>query len=246
MFTRSNFLTAMSYILLSAVFIEWNQLTPALVANSMLIWLYIKLVRLFNDHSPKTLLFNIGLIIGTCVLLYHPTALMILLATFALMVVRPFEITEWLVLLMGICSPFYFLGVYLFLTDQFSHLTQYLPAWQLNIPHVHSRLLFLITIGTILIILFVGVYHWQNKNRRMLIHIRKNWGVLIVMLFVMLPVPFISKNAGVESLMLWIIPVCPFMAQGFLEPKKNRLPNVMFGVLVVLIVLNNWFQTRVL
>ncbi len=35
MFTRSSYLTAMVYVLVTAVFTQWNQLTPALVANTL-------------------------------------------------------------------------------------------------------------------------------------------------------------------------------------------------------------------
>ena len=240
MFSRSNYLTAMSYILITAVFKEWNQLMPALFANSVLIWLYSKIIKLYNNPNPKSLLFNIGLIIGACILLYHPTALLIVVAMFALLVVRPFNITELLVMFMGVLAPFYFLGVYLFLTDNFTHLSRYLPTWQLNLPDVENPLYFFVSIGLIILFLFIGIYQWQDKNRRMLIHIRKNWGVLIAMLFVMLPLPFINQNASLESLLMWAIPVSPFLANGFLGPKSNTFPNIMFWLLIVISVFNNW------
>ena len=72
MFTRSSYLTAMAYILVTALFSQWNQLTPALVANTLIIWLFSQLITLYNSPKPKTLLFNIGLIIGGCILMYHP------------------------------------------------------------------------------------------------------------------------------------------------------------------------------
>ena len=240
MFSRSNYLTAMTYVLLTAVFNEWNQLMPALIANSVLIWLYSKIIKLYNNPNPKSLLFNIGLIIGACILLYHPTGLLIIVAMFALLVLRPFRLTEWLVMLMGVLAPFYFLGVYLFLTDNFNHLAVYLPTWQLNLPDVANQVFFFISIGLIILFLFIGIFQWQDKNRRMLIHIRKNWGVLIAMLFVMLPLPFINKNANLESLLMWTIPVSPFIANAFLAPKNNTFPNIMFWLLVLAAAVNNW------
>lgn len=240
MFSRSNYLTAMSYILITAVFTEWNNLMPAIIANSVLIWLYSKIIKLYNNPNPKSLLFNIGLIIGVCIILYHPTALLIVVAVFALLVVRPFSLTELLVMLMGVLSPFYFLAAYLFLSDKFSHFSAYLPTWQLNLPDVKNQVLFFVSIGLIIVFLFIGIYQYQNKNRRMLIHIRKNWGVLIAMLLVMLPLPFINKNANIESLLMWAIPVSPFVANGFFGPKSNLFPNIIFWMLVIMIVFNNW------
>ncbi len=241
MFNKPTYLTAMVYVLTTAIFSQWNNLTPALLANTIIIWLYSQIVKLYNIPNPKTLLFNIGLIIGGCILLYHATILLVLIAIFALVVVRPFNITEWLVMLMGICTPLYFLLNFLFLTDQWVYLRQNLPAFQLNLPDVNTNSIFFITITGILLILMIGVYHFQDKSRRMLIQVRKNWGVLLVMLLVMLPLPFISKNAALDSLLLWCIPVSPFMANGFLFPKKHTFPLILFWFLVVLIALNNWW-----
>ena len=240
MFSRNNFVTAMVYIMLTAVLPEWNTLSPALILNILLTWLFVKLVRLYNHPNPKTLLFNTGLIIGLCVLLYHPTALLVLVAMFAVLVVSPFNVTELLVLAMGVLAPFYFFGVYLFLNDEFPLFYKHLPAWKLNLPDTHNIPLLIITGVVLLLMLMVGFYHWQSRSRRMLIHVRKNWGVLLVMLLVTLPLPFITKNEDLDSLALWLIPVSPYIAEGLMGPKKETLPNIFFWVLVALIIMNNW------
>lgn len=240
MFVRSNFLTAMAYVLVTAVFKEWNDLTPALVANSLIIWLFAKTMRLYNNPNPKTLLFNIGLIIGLSVLLYHPTALLVLVALFAVLVVRPFSIPELVVMFMGVAAPFYFLGAYLFLTDQFIELSRFMPAFWLNLPKVDSLPLFLVSLAIIIVVLLIGVFNWQNKNRRMVIQIRKNWAVLVVMLLVMIPLPFINKGSGIDTILLWAVPVSPFAAHAFLSDRKDTFANIIFWVLVALIAVNNW------
>ena len=240
MYSKQNYLAAMVYILLSGIFTEWTAITPALLDNILVIWLFAKTVRLYSSPNPKTLLFNIGLIIGISILLYHPSALLILVAFFALMVVRPFIITEWLVLLMGVICPFYFLASWLYLNDQIKSFGNYIPEWGLNLPLTHVTVPFFVTVGLIIIILIIGLFSWQHENRRLLIQVRKNWVVLLVMLLVMLPIPFINKKVGMESLFLWVVPASPFIAKGFLAPKKNFLPNLIFWSLLVLAILKNW------
>lgn len=240
MYSKPNFLAAMVYILLTGLFKEWSNLTPALIENVMVIWLFGKTIRLYNSANPKTLLFNMGLLIGSSIILYHPSALLILVAFFAVMVVRPFIITEWLVLLMGVIFPFYFLASYLYLTDRLGSIFLYIPKWGLNIPHTVISPAFFVTIGLILFILILGMFYSQQESRRLLIQVRKNWVVLSVMLIVMLPIPFINMGATVDSLLLWIVPASPYMAKGFLGPKKNTLPNLMFWSLLVLALLKNW------
>jgi hypothetical protein len=240
MYSKPNFLAAMVYVLLTGLFKEWSNLTPALIENFFVIWLFAETIRLYNNPNPKTLIFNIGLIIGSSILLYHPSALLILVAFFALMAVRPFVITEWVVLLMGVVFPFYFLASYLYLTDKLPSIRKYIPDWGLNIPHADLTPAFFVTIALIFISLIIGLIYSQQEMRRLLIQVRKNWVVLLVMLFVMLPAPFINKEAQVDSLLLWIVPASPFIAKGFLVPKKNTLPNLMFWSLLILAIVKNW------
>lgn len=240
MYSKVNFLAAMVYILLTGLFTEWGRLSPALIDNILVIWFFAKTVHLYNSPNPKTLLFNLGLITGCSILLYHPSALLILVAFFALMIVRPFDITEWLVLAMGVIFPFYLLAAYLYLTDRLQSFVQYIPQWELHVPKVHFSIVFFITVGVIIIITLIGLFYSQQENRRLLIQIRKNWTVLLAMLFIMLPLPFVNKNVGIESFLLWLVPATPFIAKGFLAPKKNTLPALMFWSLVALDILKNW------
>lgn len=240
MYSKPNFLAAMVYILLTGIFKEWSNLTPALIENILIIWLFAKTIRLYNHPNPKTLLFNIGLLIGLSILLYHPSAMLILVVFFALVVVRPFIITEWLVLLMGLIFPFYILTSYLYLTDNLTSISLYIPKWGLNIPRTVVSPAFFVTLGLLIVILISGIFSSQQESRRLPIQVRKNWAVLSVMLIVILPVPFINIGVGIDSLLLWIVPVSPYIAKGFFAPKKDTWPNLMFWSLLILALTKNW------
>ena len=240
MFSRVNYFPAMVYILLTGVFTEWSRLTPALIANTMLIWFFAKTIQLYGARNPKTLLFNIGLLVGVSIILYHPLALLVPVAFFALMILRSFIITEWLVLVMGIIFPFYLLASYLYLTDRLVLIKNHLPLWSLNLPDIQNKIVFFITIAFITILILTGLLYWQQENRRLLIQVRKYWVVLLSMLFVLLSVPFINRNDGIESLILCIVPASPLIAKGFLASKKNTVPTLMFWALISLVILKNW------
>ena len=240
MFQHSAFTTAMAYILLSACLPQWCAITPALVANSFLVWIFIKLSKLYNYPSPKTLLFNTGLIVGITVMSYHPTALLVLVVLFALAVVRPFRLAEWLILLIGILTPYYFLLSVLFLTDHMSLLKDFTPQLQLNLP-VHSMDLWLWINGGVLILsILLGINQWLPANNRMVIQVRKNWGAMLVMLLILLPVPFIFNKAGLESIFLITVPLAAFISNAYLNPKRLWLPNLLFWLTIVIIIHNNW------
>lgn len=240
MYSKINYLPAMVYILLTGVFTEWSSLNPALIINTVLIWFFAKTIRLYSNPNPKALLFNIGILTAVSIILYHPSVLLIPVAFFALMVLRPFIVTEWIVLIMGVIFPYYLLASYLYLTDRLQSIKNYIPLWQFNLPNIQNRIVFFITIAVIVIVLLMGLFYWQQENRRLLIQVRKNWVVLLAMFFVLLPLPFIHKNAGIESFILCIVPASPIIAKGFLAPKKNTIPALMFWALISLAILKNW------
>lgn len=242
MFQHNTYTTAMAYVLLTGLFTQWCSITPALLANFLLIWLFIKLCRLYNHTSPKTLLFNTGLIVGLSVLCYHPTAILVLVVLFALAVVRPFKLAEWLTLLMGALLPYYFLGVILFMKDQFSSFSLYLPYLKWNLPLQEMGIPLVVSLSLLFIFLVTGLYYWQASSNRMVIQVRKNWGVMAVMLFILLPIPFLFHKAGLESGLLLLVPLGAFAGNGFSYPRSLILPNILFWLTAGLIAYNNWWM----
>lgn len=241
MFQQNSYTTAMAYIMLSGILTQWCSLSSALMANFLLMWLFIKLSRLYNHPSPKTLLFNTGLIVGLTVVCYHPTAILILVVMFALAVVRPFHLAEWLVLLMGILLPYYFLFSWLFVTDRTSQFSSFLPSLQLTLPLPHWSAPLIVSLSVLFIIMMAGLYYWQLSSSRIVIQIRKNWGVMAVMLFILLPIPFLFLHAGIESGWLALVPLGSFAGIAFAYPRRLLFPNILFWLAAAIIIYNNWW-----
>lgn len=240
MFQSTNYTTAMTYILLTGMISEWSSISAALISNSLVLWIFILLSRLYNNQTPRTLLFNIGMLVSLTIIAYHPTAILIMVVLFALAVVRPFRPAEWILLLMGIILPYYFLGAYLFVTDQLVTIKQYLPILQLHFPVAHPNQWLWISLGYLLVILLVGIFNWQQFINRMVIQIRKNWGVMMVLLLILVIAPFVFKGSDMDTAILCLIPLSAFVANAFGYPKRLLLPNILFWLAIVLVVHNNW------
>ncbi len=241
MFQHANYLTAMAYIMFASLLPQWHTVSPALVANIFIIWIYSLVLKLYNNKNPRSLLYNIGLITGVAIVSYHPLMLMGVVVLFALIVIRPFNLTEIFVLLMGLLTPFYFLGAYLFFTDQWDDLIRYLPSWEFKWPKLEKDYRLILTFGVLIISLIAGVVVWERNNRRMLIQSRKNWGVLLLLFILFLPVPLVHYENSVNAMMLWIAPLAAFVANAFLYPRKTVFPLILFWLIVLASIYNNWF-----
>jgi hypothetical protein len=240
MYPSNTFIPGMTYVLLTAIVPQWCSISPALVTNLLVIWIFIRLSRLYNHGSPKTLLFNTGFITGLSILCYHPMAILIGVVLFALAVVRPFRLAEWVILLLGVVLPYYFVFSWLYLNDGLSKIHTVLPDMYLGLPEGAKDLALLRGMIYLGLVLLFGLYFWQTAVGRMVIQIRKNWGVMVVMLLALMPVPFIFQQAQVESGLIYLVPVSAFAANAFSNPRRAVVPNLLFLAALVLIVWNNW------
>src|SRR5690606_11040631 len=98
-------------------FTEWSVFSAPLLVNSLLLLVWSMMTGLYNSNHPKSLVFNIGLLVGLSSFIFFPALAFILLVFFAMLVTRPFHFTEWLIAIFGIVTPYYFLFIGLFLFD---------------------------------------------------------------------------------------------------------------------------------
>jgi hypothetical protein len=164
MFQQVSYLPAFTFVLLTALFPFWDAISSGLIANALIIWILVKLNRLYDQTQPKTVEFNIGLIVGFSILMYEPIAILIPVVVFALAIIRPFRLAEWLVLIMGILLPFYFIFTYVFLTDSAAAFTAFLPKLDWKNPLAGLELKAAITLIFIAIQLLIGIYFGKHNK----------------------------------------------------------------------------------
>lgn len=241
MFPKPAYTSALAYVLLTAIVPEWNNITSALVINSMSIWLLFRLLKLYSSNTPKTLVYNIGLITSCTILLYFPSMPLVLLVFIALGVYRAFRLNEWMILLLGIITPFYFYAGYLFLNDELQNSLQQLNVFDLQVIRPQNLLFTFITFAFAAIVIIAGMYMWQANSNRMVIQVRKNWIILFFMLLLFIPGVFFIKDAWPNALIPATIPAAAFISNAWQYPKKALFPAIIFWLFIALIIYNNWF-----
>ena len=160
---RPQYLTGMSYILLTSLFAEWNSLSAPLIVNSLLIWVWSQMSSLYNNQNPKSTLFNIGLAIGIATFFYFPSLAFAALIIFGMAVTRSFKLAEWLIAFFGIITPYYFLLAFVFLTDKWKGYT--FPGFAITTPEFHQTYWTYIAIILVLLASIIGVFYIQQNFR---------------------------------------------------------------------------------
>lgn len=239
MFQQVSYLPGFTYIILTALFPYWDVISSGLVANSLVIWILVKLLRLYDQNQPKSLEFNIGLILGISILLYSPIAILIPVVLFALTIIRPFKLSEWLVLLMGILLPFYFIFTFVYLTSGAQEFTHYLPRLDWKNPLIKPNLNIILTLVVIVVQFIAGLYYWQDQQSRFIIQVRKYWGVLLLVLILTLFQPIIFSAQALYASAIVLTPLACFISFAYSVPKSLFIPNLLFWSAIAVIVYNH-------
>ena len=238
MFSRSNFLPAFSYILITAVFPAWWQLSAALVVNTFLLLIWGSVLTLYKNNQAKKTLFNIGIFLGFSSFIFTPSLYFVIVLLVWLIILRSFDLTEYLVCLLGLGLPYYFLLAILFLSDNME-IVKYLFEIQFVLPSLKQENWIWFGLAIILIPFIIGLLYFQNTISRMLIQARKNWHVLMVYLLSSLIVAGLNGSVKIEYWIIAGIPLAAFHSNALFSPKRNLLPNLIHIFSLVYIILIN-------
>jgi hypothetical protein len=235
---RANYLPGMAYILVTSLLPEWSHFSAPLLINSIIIWIWHRMIALYNSSSPVSSIFNIGLFIGLATLLYMPAIAFLILLFFALLIMRPFRIREWFVGFIGFTSPYYFLILVLYFTQRLKW-RNLLPGIHFSLPVVPNSIWITAGISMLIIPFVIGGIFVQNNLNKMLIHVRKSWSLVLVFLIVGVLMILINKAESYEN---WIVTAMPFAvfhsAAWFYPVKKTPVLLLYWTCFAVAIVVN--------
>ena len=236
---KPNYLTGMAYLLITSLFAEWNILSAPLIINSLIIWVWSRMSKLYNEPSPKASLFNIGMAIGISCFFYFPTISFSVMVVVGLLITRPFKLPEWVVALLGLASPFYFLLAYVYVMDKWQG--YHFPGVAVTLPHfIESRW----ALAAVIIVLFTtvaGFIYVQKNFRRQLVQARKSWNLIFLYLLIALFVPFINASHSFVYWILSAVPIAVIAGAGFLYPQKRAFPLILHWLMVAFAIAFSYF-----
>lgn len=241
LFPVNSYLPAFSYILLSALLPDWRTLTPALLANWFLLLSLREMIRIYARLNANSALFNIGFYLSLAGLICFPFFFMHTLLIWGIASLRPFKIREWLIAVLGMLAPVYFLAGILFLTDRLPLLLTLIPE-QIRMP-VWSRnpVEWIPGIALIFLLSIPACIYLNNFGERMLIRSKRYWGVWIAGLIFSLATGFFSNFANFS---VWIAAL-PFfgalIANLWLEKTGRRFKNIFFYLSIAVVLFLQWY-----
>jgi len=237
---KPNYLPAMSYLLITSFFSEWNILSAPLVINTLLIWMWAKMSTLYNNKHAKSTLFNMGIAIGICSFFYLPSLAFSILIIFALLITRPPKVAEWLIPLLGIITPWYFLFGWLFFTDKLYSF--HLQGFEISYPLFAEKYIEYAAMIVILLVGIIGGFFVQSVAGKQIVQVRKSWSLMVLYLIVALFIPFINSTHNFEYWIMAIVPLSAFAGCAFYYPRIRWIPMVMHWLMVGFVIYMQYLQ----
>jgi hypothetical protein len=231
MMNRPGYLAGMAYILITSLLPEWNYFSAPLIVNTILIFVLSGLFNVYNQHDAKGAIFNIGLGLGIAAFLFFPATTFIIWILFALAVMRPFRLNEWLLCILGLTTPFYFYAIYLFISDRWNWESLW-PHFSISLPAVEQSAWLAGSVFLLLVPFLSGGYFVQNNLRKMLIQVRKGWSLLLLYLLGAIFIPFVNTNNSFENWVMAAIPFAAFHACTYLYSTYRIFPVLLFWLTV--------------
>ncbi len=241
LFPNANYIVAMCYILLSALFPAWANINEVLIINFFIIFTLHTFLRLLNTQQPIRTILNCGLLTGTTVLLYPPIAIMMVSGFIAILIIRSFRLNEIISYLLGVIIPYYFLGAILFLNNQLPQIKHFLPSINFHVPAPKDKISFIIASTAIIITTLAGFISLQNHISKLVISARKLW-IIIVSFFVMLSASLLITTATdwTASLLAVTISASAIAANTFNYSKRTLLVAILFWMLLIAVLFNSF------
>jgi hypothetical protein len=242
LFPKQNLTIAMTYVVVMAVLPDWNNITPALVVNTLLIVLLGWFTKLNQtSNSAAGTVFNIGLLAGFITIFFNNAVGILPWALFSLLILRPFRLNEIGLFIIGAITPFYLLASVLYLTNKWSSLSAFLPYFDIHILSAGQHWIPTSISLVLLVLLFaVGVLYGNNNSHKMLIQARKIWLVLFLGALCLLPGGNLVSPGGLDALQLCLLPASAIMANYFTHAKNLYVRSIVFWLLVAAVLYNNY------
>ncbi len=245
LFPKATYLPALTYILVTSLFRDWNYLSAALVSNWLLLAMLSSMLQLYAAADARKQIFNIGCFISLTAMLVFPNIVFVLLLLLALGILRPFKIAEWTVGLLGIITPFYFLAGILYLTDNMALLSRVATiGFSLPKSIAGPEVVFTV-LGFLVASLAAGILYLNYFMSRMLFQNKKWWWVVIAAFFISIVAGVFTIAKGYNQWMALLVPASFIIANVWFSERKKWITTIFFYLFAAVIIFAQWYPADI-
>lgn len=239
-----SFFPAFLFIFLTGSFFQLQRLHPAMLAN---IFIFIAIDRLLGSYRKEKALsevFDTFLLISLSSLFYFNAIYFVVFFWIAFLIIKPLNISEWFVSILGIITPYFFITSYYYLTEN-------LPAWfyliKKNVFLLSNKGLYLnyyyyvFFIFLLLLLLIAILYFIQGINIKKVV-IRRFYTIFVLYILFCIAMFFVLPSSSVELLVILSMPVAFLFSYFFISLKNKWIKEGWVVCFITILVLIQIFK----
>ncbi len=239
---RTNLLPALIYmVLMSFRFKDCMMLQPIIWNTFIIAYVWIVL-SLKSDREDLERVLNGSMVLALGSFFNHKLVVFLLFGWMVLWGLRVFRWREWVITVFGFGIPYFFYGVFLFLTDRFVNFSTFFMLPESFVPDfslkdaslsVLAYLPIYALLSTFALTVFlIGMREKTVKTRRV--------SVLMLHFLVVSAIYFVFSGVNVlDVIMIINIPLSVAIAWWLEEMKRLWLKELLLTVLVVFVIISN-------
>jgi hypothetical protein len=240
------FLPAIFYILYGGLFPDQQLLNPVLPASIFLILAIIRIMDGYHITGTAYNYFDAGILISTGSLFYANLIWFGLLVLIGIALLRTGNLKEIGISIAGLITPYLItLGIYYVIGKDVGLLMKLFGE---NIttkaPYYPFPRVTILTLIFSFVLIFISTLQLMKVMNTKKIKSRKTFSLFIWTFLISATVYFFVPSVSVEMIWLAGIPVSYFLAHYFVQTRKKLLPDILFSLLFLFILLIQIWHLR--
>lgn len=245
---KNTWIFSLFYVVLMSMIPQFLVFHPMMTGITLVVIVIEKIFQLYKSNNALALNFDICLLISIAALFYFPLILVYVLYVVALIILKPFAWRDWVVGLMGLVLPFFFMFTFYFLTDQFQNLSAAFYVKNISNQINWWRLVpkgFSITVGYVLLLIFLSLFQLTTNFGKSVIRIRNLQQVLLIFIIIGTFLLLLTRDLNLFRFTIFFLPFSFLLTNYFTTVKKTWYAEVLFWLLVANLVYNFYLMDLV-
>jgi hypothetical protein len=240
---KNSYLPSLFFALTISCTPELIQFHPVHFVNLLMIKVLDRALVVYKRDDSVTAIFDCGFLSGIAALLYFPAVIFLPLLLTMIVLLRPFFIKEWIILLTGFFLPYFFLSTYFFwnhrLFDFWRNYFNFFESLKPEFFITHNSALITLFVFIVLLLL-LSLFRLRKNFRKNVIRTRSYQQVLFVYFLFGIAGLFLISGIHLIHFAFIVIPVSVFCAYYFLSGKKRLLLyEYALWIFIIIIVWNH-------
>lgn len=216
---------------------------PVIVAGLFMILALNNILSVYTEEQAYEKVFNTGIFISLASFFYLPAIYLIVFVWFTFIIYSLYQWREWLISIIGLITPYLFLLVWFFWNDELDIALVNYRSFFLSFTGFHYSFpsgFMNITIEIIIVLFFLwsllNVFARLGEKQ---ITIRKRYWAVLWMFVITFINFFIAGDFFSATQAFLMIPMAIFVSGALPGANRKWIAEILFGLLVILIVINN-------